>query len=516
MSRRAVTSQEQLERTRLLVRGVVQGVGFRPYVYRLARQRGLAGFVFNSALGATIELEGARAVIDDFVAELPGQGPPLMRISGVERWQIPAQGDVAFVIRASAGSAEAFTLVPPDVCVCEQCLAEVRDPENRRYLYAFTNCTNCGPRYSIIRDIPYDRSETTMAVFAMCDACRREYEDPEDRRFHAQPNACAVCGPRMEFVRTGDGESLTARAALEAAAEVLQAGGIVAWKGLGGYQLSCDARQPEAVEKLRRRKHRSEKPFAVMVADVATAEQICVISGTERAALLNYQRPIVLLARKTEANLAEEVSPGNPMAGVMLPCTPMHDLLFQVLRDKGVADAVLVMTSGNVSDEPIVIENAESEIRLAGIVDAFVHHDRGIHTRVDDSIVRVMDEQPMMLRRARGYAPSPLWLGLGNAEVLACGAQQKSTLCLTKAGFALPSQHLGDLENYETLQFFEETLERMRRLFHVEPRVVAHDLHPEYLVRNLRRPSQPCGLLACSIIMRTLRAAWRSTSCAGK
>ncbi len=484
---RAATSQEQVERTRLLVRGVVQGVGFRPYVYRLARQHGLWGFVFNSAVGATIELEGARTAVDGFVTELPLQGPPLMQISDVERYQISVHGDFEFVIRPSAASADAFALVPPDVSLCEECLADVSDPGNRRYEYPFTNCTNCGPRYSIILDVPYDRAETTMAQFAMCAACRMEYDDPEDRRFHAQPNACGVCGPRMELVEAEPGAEMSGRQVLEAVAKILETGGIVAWKGLGGYQLMCDAKKPSAVVELRRRKRRSEKPFAVMAGDIATAEKLCVVSDTERAALLSYQRPIVLLARRAGADLAQEVSPGNPMTGVLLPCTPMHDLLFRVLRERGVSDAVLVMTSGNVSEEPIVIENQEAETRLAGIADCFVHHNRGIHTRVDDSIVRVVDDQPVVLRRARGYAPAPLWLGLGSAEVLACGAQQKNTLCLTRAGFALPSQHLGDLENYETLQFFEETLERMKRLFHVDPRVVAHDLHPGYLSTQLAK-----------------------------
>jgi hydrogenase maturation protein HypF len=472
-------------RVHLLVRGVVQGVGFRPYVYNLARRHGVAGFVMNSPEGAVIEVEGDGSALAEFLAALPAEAPPLARIVSVSQTQMAARDDSEFRILQSEASETAFTLVPPDICVCEECLAEVRDRANRRFDYPFTNCTNCGPRYSIIFDIPYDRDKTTMAEFGMCVTCRAEYEDPGDRRFHAQPNACVECGPRMRLGGENDDSHADARGILQAVGEVLRRGGIVAWKGLGGYQLACDARQQHAVEELRRRKHRSEKPFAVMVGDVAVAERLCLISAAERDVLLSRERPIVLLQRRPDADLAAAVSPGNPMTGVMLPCTPMHDLLFRILRESWGADAVLVMTSGNLSEEPIAIDEADAEARLGGIGDVFVHHDRPIHTRVDDSIVRVFDEEPMLLRRARGYAPRPVWFGLGDAEVLATGAQQKSTFCLTKAGFALPSQHLGDLENYETLQFYEETLERMRKLFHATPKVVAHDLHPGYLSTQL-------------------------------
>ena len=359
---------------------------------------------------------------------------------------------------------------------------------------------------------------TTMAEFAMCPDCLREYKDPENRRFHAQPNACPLCGPHLELVipsssrssensvlkghgfsraeeageesglqppRDGAAFPQHPRALLSRVADILRSGGIVAWKGLGGYQLACDARQPAAVEELRRRKHRSEKPFAVMVANEEVAASLCFVSAEERAALTSRERPIVLLRRRAKPAigdaLAEAVSPGNPATGVMLPCTPMHDLLFRILRKRWISDPALVMTSGNISEEPIVIDNAEAEERLAAVADAFVHHNRRIHTRVDDSVVRVVAGETIPIRRARGYAPSPVFLGRGEAEVLACGAQQKNTLCLTRAGFAIPSQHLGDLENYETLRFFEETFERMSRLFHVTPTAVAYDLHPGYL-----------------------------------
>lgn len=470
-------------RLQLQVRGVVQGVGFRPYVYNLARRHGLTGFVLNSPRGVFIEVEGAAATVAAFVAALPVEAPPLVKIAQVQRSEIPLVGETGFAIHESSGGESAFALVPPDICVCEACLADTRDPDNRRYDYPFTNCTNCGPRYSIILDVPYDRPMTTMAEFAMCADCRREYGNPEDRRFHAQPNGCPVCGPRL-VLAGADGPAplpTSTRGILELVADRLRAGAIVAWKGLGGYQLACDARQPDAVDELRRRKRRSEKPFAIMVADAEVAETLCLVSEAERAALKSPERPIVLLRRRADADLAEGVSPGNPATGVMLPCTPMHDVLFRLLRERWQREPALIMTSGNVSEEPIVIDNAEAEERLAGIADIFVHHNRRIHTRVDDSVVRAVAGETMLLRRARGYAPQPIWLGRGEAEVLACGAQLKNTLCLTRAGFALPSQHLGDLENYETLRFFEETLERMRRLFHVTPTAVAYDLHPGYL-----------------------------------
>jgi hydrogenase maturation protein HypF len=470
-------------RCRLLVRGVVQGVGFRPYVYQLAQRWRLAGFVRNTPLGVVIEIEGGHEAVDAFAQALPREGPPLMCIATIEREDRDVEGGEAFVILESEAGEDAFALVPPDISVCEACLAETRDPADRRFAYPFTNCTNCGPRYSIIRDVPYDRAQTTMAVFAMCEACRREYEDPTDRRFHAQPNACPACGPRLRLIVPGreEGDSAGAHEILDEVARLLRAGNLVAWKGLGGYQLACDARNGKAVAELRRRKHRNEKPFAVMAKDVAAAERLCVVSEEERAVLLSPERPIVLLERRAEAALAGEIACGNPTTGVMLPCTPMHELVFRILGEQESGDVPLVMTSGNRSEEPIATEDEEAMRSLAGIADAFVPHNRRIHTRVDDSVVRVVEGKTMVLRRARGYAPQPVWLGRGDAEVLACGAQQKNTLCLTKDGFGLLSQHLGDLENYETMQFFEQTLERMRRLFHVKPSVIAHDLHPGYL-----------------------------------
>ena len=470
-------------RRRLLVRGVVQGVGFRPYVYRLAHQFHLSGFVKNTALGAAIEIEGGLAAVDAFLSALPREGPPLMRIAAIDTCDVPLHADEHFAILASEGGEHALAWVPADVAACTDCLRDVNDPTDRRFGYPFTNCTNCGPRYSIILDVPYDRAQTAMAAFAMCAACRAEYDSPTDRRFHAQPNACPACGPHLRLT-DNCGKELTvhgARPILQTVVNMLRSGGIVAWKGLGGYQLACDARNDAAVTELRRRKHRNEKAFAVMVRDVATATTLCDLDGAERALLDGTEKPIVLLRKRLDAGAAPSVAPGSPWLGVMLPYTPMHDLLFRVFEDTCGPGAVLVMTSGNLSEEPIVIDEAEAQVKLQSIADLFVHHDRPIHTRVDDSVARIMERQPVLLRRARGYTPLPLRLGDTAHEVLACGAQLKSTLCLTRGGYALLSQHLGDLENYETLTFFEQTLERMQRLFQVVPRVIAHDLHPAYL-----------------------------------
>ncbi|SEG52353.1 hydrogenase maturation protein HypF [Bryocella elongata] len=473
-------------RRRLLVRGVVQGVGFRPYVHQLAQRYRLAGFVQNTATGVVIEIEGEQPALAAFVAALPVEGPPLMRVDGMEQEDLPTLGGVEFVIRESDASGDAFALVPTDACVCAACLAEIHDQGNRRFGYAFTNCTHCGPRYSIIEDVPYDRPLTTMRGFAMCASCQSEYEDPSDRRFHAQPNACPVCGPRLELVHGGNPqqrcEGLSSPEILAEAARALLEGKIVAWKGLGGFQLACDAGNAAAVRLLRERKHRLEKPFAVMVANAAAARSLGECDEAEVTLLTSPQRPIVLLERREGAgHLADEVCFGIPVAGVMLPSTPMHDLLFaEVMRQRG-ADVPLVMTSGNLSEEPIAIDNDAALRSLAEIADVFVLHDRPIHTRVDDSVARIVEGSPMLLRRARGYAPEPLWLGLGDAEVLACGGEQKNTFCLTRKGWGLMSQHLGDLENLETMAFFEETLERMQRLFHVSPRAVVHDLHPGYM-----------------------------------
>jgi hydrogenase maturation protein HypF len=469
-------------RYRLLVRGTVQAVGFRPYVYRLATSFALAGFVKNTPAGAQIEIEGLLSSIDAFVAALPRMGPPLMRIESIDQLAVPSLGDALFHIQATELNHHACALIPPDVCVCDACLAETRDPLDRRFEYPFANCTNCGPRYSIIQGVPYDRAQTTMAGFTMCSDCRREYSDPHDRHFHAQPNACPVCGPQLQLIVPGrPAEHLSARQVLAAAAHLLLAGNIVALKGPGGFQLACDARNSAAVQQLRLRKHRNDKPFALMVRDEEAAARLCFVDASERAALLSPERPIVLLQRRPNVPLAPGIAFTNPSLGIMLPSTPMHELLFRILAEQHEGDIPLVMTSGNLSEEPIAIDNEQALLSLAKIADAFVMHNRPIHTRVDDSVVRHVFGQPNLIRRARGYAPNPIALNRGAAEVLACGAHQKNSLCLTRDGFGFLSQHLGDLENYETLQFFEQTLDRMSRLLHVNPGIVAHDLHPGYL-----------------------------------
>ena len=450
-------------RRRIEIQGVVQGVGFRPFVHQLAARLGLAGHVFNSSAGVSIEIEGAAADVASFERALRDELPPLARIDAVHAEEIAPTGEARFTIGASVEVPGGIALVSPDVSTCDDCLRELDDPDDRRFGYPFLNCTNCGPRYTIVRDVPYDRSRTTMAGFALCGDCLAEYDDPSNRRFHAQPTACAKCGPSLAW--SGDGEPLA-----EARAAIAR-GEIVAIRGLGGFQLVCDATNAAAVRRLRERKRRSEKPFAVMVPDLAAAESLAILSEADGRALASRERPIVIVARRiNDADLA----PGNDTIGVMLPYTPLHHLL---LRDFG----ALVVTSGNVSEEPIVIDNAAAAERLASIADSFLLHDRDIHTRVDDSVVRMFEGRVRLLRRARSFAPRPIDLGAPLPELLACGAQLKNTFCLTKGSQAFVSQHIGDLENYETLRFFEETLERMQRLFRIAPVAVAHDLHPHYL-----------------------------------
>src|SRR5215212_5635410 len=438
-----------LIRKQIRVRGVVQGVGFRPFVHGLAARFRLVGHVFNSSAGVIIEVEGDGGALDGLERALRDELPPLARIDSLETIELETRGDDTFVILASVDEKDAFALVPPDASSCDACLSEVDDPRDRRFGYPFTNCTHCGPRYTIIREIPYDRVQTTMARFVMCAECQAEYDDPSNRRFHAQPNACAKCGPSLTW-------------SIDEARAALRHGEIVAVRGLGGFQLVCE---PSAATRLRERKRRSEKPFAVMVPDVATAERLCTIADEERQALTSRERPIVILTRR---DAAPHLAPGNDTLGVMLPYTPLHHLLIRDFE-------ALVVTSGNVSEEPIVIDNDVARDRLGNIADAFLLHDRDIHTRVDDSVVRVFDGRVRVLRRARSYAPRPIEVGRAMPELLACRAQLKNTFCLTKGSQAFVSQHIGDLENFETLVFFEETLERMKRLFRVAPAAVAYD-----------------------------------------
>jgi hydrogenase maturation protein HypF len=465
-------------RRQIRVRGIVQGVGFRPFVYNLAQRLQLTGYVLNSSAGVLIEVEGDGERLERFVRELNEEAPPLAQIEDVSVSSLDPAGYDTFVIRDSVEEPGQLVPVSPDVSTCDDCMRDFRSPGNRRYGYPFTNCTNCGPRYTITRTIPYDRPLTTMACFPMCERCLGEYHDPADRRFHAQPNACPDCGPSLSF-SAGFGEKHESLVTIGEAQRLLHAGHILAIKGLGGFHLACDPFNDAAVRLLRERKKRSDKPFALMVPDVAAAETLCFVSDQERAALTSIHRPIVILTRRPDAPVSQDLAPGNNTLGVMLPYTPLHHLLFDG------AFPALVMTSGNLSEEPIVTGNREAALRLNRIADAFLFHNRDIHTRVDDSVVRVFAGQERLLRRSRGYAPYPVSLSFPVTEILACGAELKNTFCLTKEHHAFLSQHIGDLENYETLVFYRETLERMKELFRIAPRTVAYDLHPQYLSTKL-------------------------------
>ncbi len=462
-------------RRRLFVQGIVQGVGFRPWVHQLAHDNQLGGYVFNSTAGVTIEIEGSEAANQRFLSDFRNSRPTLAVIDYVREELLEPVGYTSFLIRESETASAEFVLVPPDIATCDACLADLRDPHNRRFGYPFTNCTHCGPRYSIIQDIPYDRRFTTMSEFPMCPACEAEYHDPVNRRFHAQPNACPECGPWVEL---WDKEQLlSSRAnAIRETQHHLESGHIVAIKGLGGFHLACLASNEDSVRLLRERKRRSEKPFAVMVRDLAVAEAICQVSDADRAALTGIRRPVVLMPRVPGTAIAGQVAPGIAWIGIMLPYTPLHHLLFD-----GAGFDALVMTSGNLSEEPIVSRNEEVESRLNSLADYFLVHNRRIQTRVDDSVVRTFGGRERTLRRSRGYAPHPIDLGIPVKQILACGGELKNTFCLTKEHYAVISQHIGDLENLETLEAFQETLEHMKRFFRVAPVAVAHDLHPQYL-----------------------------------
>jgi hydrogenase maturation protein HypF len=466
-----------LTRARVRVEGIVQGVGFRPFVHALAGRLGLAGLVGNDAGGVFVEVEGAAETVERFLEALATEAPPLAVIERVTATPLPPTGIRGFAIAPSEAGGERQTLVSPDTATCEDCLRELADPADRRYRYPFVNCTNCGPRFTIVRDVPYDRPATTMAGFELCADCAREYHDPADRRFHAQPVCCPACGPALALLdrhgRPAAGDPLA-----EAAAR-LREGAVVAVKGLGGYHLAADAASEPAVAALRARKHREDKPFAVMVADLAAARALCQAGPAEAALLTSPRRPIVLLRRRppgSGAAVAASVAPGNRSLGVMLPYTPLHHLL---LAEVG---RPIVLTSGNVSDEPIAYVDQEALGRLGRIADWFLTHDRPIHVRADDSVVRAFGGRELPLRRSRGFAPQPLGLPWPfPRHVLACGAELKHTFCLAKGGHAFLSHHIGDLENYETYRSFTEGVEHFRRLFAVEAEVVAHDLHPEYL-----------------------------------
>ena len=480
------------------VTGVVQGVGFRPFVYGLANRLGLHGWVCNTSAGVDVVVQGEVSQVNAFVESLSAEAPPLARIDQVSAWEEAAGEFSGFEIRESESVEGAFQPISPDVSMCPDCERELLDPSNRRYLYSFINCTNCGPRFTIIRDLPYDRPFTTMADFPMCDKCRAEYEDPTNRRFHAQPIACPDCGPFIQLRESSAHPSSVVNIEMRWSAilktrRLLREGRIVAIKGLGGFHLACDATNEQAVAELRRRKGRAGKPFALMCADTKTVNQHCLVNKTEMQLLSGHEKPIVLLKRRTGTGIALSVAPDMDSLGVMLPYTPMHHLLLNqgdptLAREP--VPPVLVMTSGNFSEEPIATDNADALERLAPLADAFLIHNRDIHTRCDDSVVRVdhwlgakknARQAPVVhLRRSRAYAPYPVSLPFETVPLLAVGGELKNTFCLTREHYAFLSQHIGDMENVEVYESFEKGVEHLSRLFRVKPELIAHDMHPGY------------------------------------
>ena len=489
------------------ITGIVQGVGFRPFVYSLAKHFALTGWVRNTSAGVDIEVDGTKSAIDDFLQALKNELPPLARMDELQVTWRDANGFKTFEIVHSEAVAGAFQPISPDVSLCPDCLRELFDPKDRRYRYPFINCTNCGPRFTIITDIPYDRPNTTMAPFAMCPDCAAEYLNPLDRRFHAQPVACPVCGPHVWLEESNEKREksnsllishdsfLHDAAAITEAHRLLAEGKIVAIKGLGGFHLACDATNPQAVIELRNRKLRVDKPFALMMPDIETVEKHCFVNDAERELLESRQRPIVLLNRRPESTVAAEVAPRQDTLGVMLPYTPLHYLL---LTDDRSLITALVMTSGNLSEEPIATDNDEARQRLASLADAFLMHNRDIRTRCDDSVVRVLSDQLSVtsdqsritdhwsliiypLRRSRGYAPDPIQLPFDAPALLATGPELKNTFCLTRERYAFLSHHIGDMQNYETLRSFEDGVAHFERLFRIKPEAIAYDLHPDYL-----------------------------------
>ena len=462
------------ERKRLLVNGIVQGVGFRPFVYRLAFRYALKGFVRNTPSGVIIEVQGIPSLLENFCSALRSDAPPLAKIEAMELYSLPCLSEAGFVIGDSSSDAEVETLIPPDIALCSDCRRELMDLSNRRFRYPFINCTNCGPRYTIVERLPYDRPFTSMHGFLLCPECAGEYHDPFDRRFHAQPNACPVCGPELSLV-DASGKSCHV---LDAAAETvafLKAGRIIALKGVGGFHLAANARNDEAVRLLRERKGREAKPFAVMMRDMTVVGYFCELSEGECAALTSPEAPIVLLKTKTVEGLSQSVAPGNDRLGVMLPYTPLHTMLFDDVLD------VLVMTSANYSDEPLVNENEEALLRLRGLADAFLMHNRPIYLKCDDSVTIHCSGSLRQIRRSRGYVPAPVYLREDGPVVLAAGGELKNTIALLKGTHALMSQHIGDMKNFEAYRHFQHVAIHLQHLFQATPELLVHDLHPGYM-----------------------------------
>jgi hydrogenase maturation protein HypF len=472
-----VTARDAFEgtvvRRALRVRGAVQGVGFRPFVHGLATSLALDGFVINDLGGVLIEVEGSATSLADFVRRLRTDAPPLARVESIEIANVAPQREAGFAIRESMRGSTTSTLVTPDAATCDDCVRELRDPANRRYRYPFINCTNCGPRYTIITALPYDRASTTMRDFAMCDACATEYADPADRRFHAQPNACPTCGPVLSWRRTSaSAEAITGEDALGAALSTLAQGEIVAVRGIGGYHLMCRADNAAAVQRLRDRKHRPAKPLALLVPDLDAASALAIYSPDEARLLTSAPRPIVLLERRADAPIADEVAPGQTVLGVMLAYSPLHHLLASI--------GPLVCTSGNLADEPICYDERDAETRFQGIADGILSHNRPIHAPADDSVVRVALGADLPIRRSRGYAPYPVRFATGGPPLLAVGGELKATVCLLRAPHAVLSPHIGDVENLETEEALTRTVAHLERLFEITPTCVVADASPVY------------------------------------
>jgi len=481
-----LSSPVPLARKKLGVTGLVQGVGFRPFVYRLARSHDLAGGVRNTSRGVEIEVEGPPASLDLFIRQLSQEAPALARVERVLIEEAEPLGQEGFEILASESLPGTEAVIPPDVGLCHDCAREIRDPQDRRFQYPFTNCTNCGPRFTLIRQVPYDRPQTTMAVFEMCPACHREYEDPGDRRFHAEPTACPECGPSVWLEYQGGSEK---NDAVSAAAQLLRDGKIVAVKGLGGFHLACDARNDSAMRALRDRKGRQDKPFALMVRDLDEAVRIAELTDLERSLLLSPERPIVLCRRQGGRDISPSVAPGNDFLGLLLPYTPLHLLLMDQ------APPALVMTSGNLSEEPLVFTNEEARHKLAGLCDAFLMHNRDIHVPCDDSVIRPLSDGTVIpLRRARGFVPQTIPLPVSGSELLGLGAEQKNTFCLAWGDTALMSQHIGDLDTLETYDYYHLAVRHFEALSRKRPRILVHDLHPEYLSTRYAREQQDVRL----------------------
>ena len=469
-----MTKNGDLQLVRISARGVVQGVGFRPFVYQLANKYSLKGWVCNTSEDVKIEVQGESDSLKQFLLELQENAPPMARIENISVTYHPPADYRVFEIRRSVAEAGKYQLVSPDIATCHDCLQEILDPEDRRNRYPFTNCTNCGPRFTIIEDIPYDRPKTTMHPFKMCPKCQAEYDNPLDRRFHAQPNACPQCGPSIELL-DAEGNCVAGSNAITVANQFLKEGKIIALKGLGGFLLTCDATNEEAIRLLRQRKRRPFKPLAIMAADIDEVKKHCLLSENERNLLTSPPSPIVLLQWKSESTICQLVAPNLKYLGVMLPYTPMHHILLDETR------LPLVMTSGNLSEEPIAKDNDEAIKRLSRIADYFLVHNRDIYARYDDSVAIVEGDNIQVTRRARGYAPYPIHLTFKAKQVIGFGAEMKNTFCLTKDNYAFLSQHIGDMENLETLEHFENTLSLYKKLFRIKPEIIAYDLHPEYL-----------------------------------